>query len=254
MVDAHAYNSLRFYKNNGKTVLDDPVDDSGFSLEDHLQPKESFSHSPLDMVESSAAKDDPLRDLIAKVYGPPMKCQCVEFTDPLTVASGGVDMVVSSPMPLPPKPSSGDSPKPSAQTLFPNDLLTPMTPTPPVDVSTSTLDLGCDDNPEEPIPASTLVDVAEQPKECSAEIFKDTTHHLEQLAEDDPQDDLFEKVRLHRWDNGIILLEIKWKTRETSSSPFTLVKHDYPYAVAQNILDDSVGTWDGRHMSGRYTR
>ena len=37
-VDASVYNSLRFYKNNGKTVLDDPVDDSGFSLTNYLQP------------------------------------------------------------------------------------------------------------------------------------------------------------------------------------------------------------------------
>ena len=124
MVDAHAYNSLRFYQNDGKTVLDDPVDDSGFSLRDHLEPKESFSHSPPDMVKSSATKDDPLCDTIAEVYGPPTKCQRGELTDPLAVASGGVDTVVSSPMPLSPKPPSGDSPKPSAQTPFPDDLLT----------------------------------------------------------------------------------------------------------------------------------
>ena len=66
--------------------------------------------------------------------------------------------------------------------------------------------------------------MAEQPKECSAEVFEDMTHHLEKLAEDDPQDDLFEKVKSHGWDNGILLLEIEWKTGETSSSPFTLVK------------------------------
>ena len=99
-----------------------------------------------------------------------------------------------------------------------------MTPAPPVNVFAATTDLGCDDDPEEPIPASTLADVAQQPKECSAEVFEDTTHHLEQLAEDDPQDELFEKVKSHRWDNGILLLEIEWKTGETSSSPFTLVK------------------------------
>ena len=249
------YNSLRFYKNDGKTVIDDPVDDSGFSLKDHQQkPEESFSHSPPDMVKSSAAKDDPLCDTISEVYGPPTKRQHVEFTDPLAVASGGVNTVVSSPMPLPPQPPSRDSPKPSAQTPFPDDLPTPMTPTSPVDASASTPDLGCDNNPEEPIPASTPADVVEQPKECSADVFEDMTHHLEQLAEDDPQDDLFEKVKLHGWDNGILLLEIEWKTGETSSSPFTHVKQDYPYAVTQYILDNNVGTWDGRHMSGRYTR
>ena len=99
-----------------------------------------------------------------------------------------------------------------------------MTPAPPVDVSTSTTDLDCDDNPEEPIPTSTPADVVEQPKECSAEIFEDMTHHLELLAEDDLQDDLFEKLMLHTWDNGILILEIEWKMGETSSSPFTIVK------------------------------
>ena len=59
---------------DGKTVLDDPVDDSGFSLSDHLLPEKSFSYSLPDMVDSSANKDDPLRDVIAEVYGPPMKC------------------------------------------------------------------------------------------------------------------------------------------------------------------------------------
>ena len=253
-VDAREYNSLRFYKNDGKTVLDDPVDDSGFSLRDHLQCEESFSHSSPDMAESSAAKDDPLHNAIGEVYGTPTKRQRVEFTDPLAVARGGADPVVSLPRPLPPQPPSGDSPKPNVLTPFPDDLPSPMTPTPPADVSTSTMDLGCDNDPEEPIPTSTLADAAEQPEECSAEVFEDTTHHLEQLAEDAPQDDLFEKVKSHRWDNGILLLEIEWKMGETSSSPFTLVKQDYPYAVAQYILDNSVGTWDGRHMLGRYTR
>ena len=98
------------------------------------------------------------------------------------------------------------------------------------------------------------MDVAEQPKECSAEIFEDTTHHLEQLAEDDLQDDLFEKVMSHTWDNGILILEIEWKMGETSSSPFTIMKRDYPYAVAHYILNNSVGTLDGRYASGRYMR
>ena len=116
------------------------------------------------------------------------------------------------------------------------------------------MDLGRDDDPEEPIPISTVADAVEQPEDCPAEVFKDTTHHLEQLAEDDPQDDLFEKVKSHSWDNGILLLQIEWKTGGTSSLPFTLVKRDYPYAVAQYILANSVGTWDGRHTLGRYTR
>ena len=133
-MDAREYNSLKFYKNNGKTVLDDPVDDSGFSLSDHLLPEKPFSHSSPDMVNSSADKDDPLHDAIAEVYRPPTKCQRVEFTDPLAVASGDIDPVVSLPRPSSPPPPSGDSSKPSAQTKIPNDLPAPMTPAPPVGV------------------------------------------------------------------------------------------------------------------------
>ena len=129
-----------------------------------------------------------------------------------------------------------------------------MTPTSPVDVSASTMDSGRDDDPEEPIPISTTTDVVDQPEDCPAEVFEDMTHHLEQLAKDDPQDDLFEKVTAHAWDNGILLLEIEWKMGESSSLPFTLVKCDYPYAVAQYILEHSMGTWDVQHTSGRYTR
>ena len=253
-MDAREYNSLKFYKNNGKTVLDDPVDDSGFSLSDHLLPEKPFSHSSLDMVNSPANTDDPLCDTIAEVYRAPTKRQRVEFTDPLAVASGNMDPVVLLPRPSSTPSPSGDSSKPSAQTQIPDDLPAPMTPATPVAASPSTTDLGHDDNPEEPIPVSTTADAVEQPKDSSAEVFDDTTHHLEQLAEDDPQDDLFEKVVTHGWDNGILLLEIQWKTGETSSLPFTLVKRDYPYAVAQYILACNVGTWDGRHTSGRYTR
>ena len=234
-LDAHEHNSLKFYKNDGKTVVDDPVDDSGFSLSDHLLPKKSFSHSSLDMADSSADQDDPLCNTIAEVYGPPTKRQCIEFTDLLAVASEDVDTVVSLPRPSPPPPPSGDSSKTSAQTLVPDDLPAPMTPTPPVDVPASTTDLGHDNDPEEPIPISTTADAVEQPEDCPAEVFEDTTHHLDHLAEDDPQDDLFEKVTVHGWDNGILLLEVEWKTGVTSSLPFTLVKRDYPYGVAQYI-------------------
>ena len=131
------------------------------------------------------------------------------LSDPLAVVSGDVDPVVSLPRPSPPPPPSRDSSKPSAQTLIPDDLPTPMPTVPPVDTSVSTIDLGCDDDPVEPIPVSTTADAVEQPEDCCAEVFKDTTHHLEQLAEDDPQDDLFEKVNSHGWDNGILLLEIE---------------------------------------------
>ena len=253
-MDTSEYNNLKFYKNNGKTTLDDPVDDSGFSLKDYIHPEESFNHSSLDMVKSSADKDDPLHNAIAEVYSPPTKHQHIEFTDPSAVASGDVDPVLSSPMPLPPKPLSTNPYMPTVPNPFTDNLSPPMTPAPPVNVSASTLDLDCDDNPKEPIPTSTPADVAEQQEECSAEIFEDMTHHLEQLAEDNLPDDLFGKVKSYTWDNGILILDIEWKMGETSSSPFTIMKRDYPYAVAHYILNNSVGTSDGRYASGQSMR
>ena len=120
-MDAREYNSLKFYQNDGKTVLDDPVDDSGFSFSDHLLPEKSFSHSSLNMVDSSADKDDPLCDAIAaEVYGPATKRQWVKFTDLLAVASGDIDPVISLPRPSSPQPPSEESSKPSAQTKIPD--------------------------------------------------------------------------------------------------------------------------------------
>ena len=173
------------------------------------------------MVDSSADKDDPLRDAIAEVYGPPTKRQRVEFTDPLAVAIGDVDPVVSPPRPSSPQPPSEDSFKPHAQTKIPDVLPAPITPASLVDTSASTIDLGRDDDPEEPIPVSTTVDAVEQPEDCPAEVFEDTTHHLEQLAEDDPQDDLFEKVTAYAWDK---MVSLSWRLngRRVRLLPFLL--------------------------------
>ena len=131
-LDDREYNSLKFYKNDGKTILVDPVDDSGFSLSNHLLPEKSISHSLPDMVNSSADKDDPLRDTIAEVYGPPRKRQRVEFTDPVVVAAVDVDPVVSPPRPSSPQPPSKDSSQPRAQTKIPDVLPAHMTPASPV--------------------------------------------------------------------------------------------------------------------------
>ena len=84
---------------------------------------------------------------------------------------------------------------PSAQTKIPDVLPAPMTPASPVDATASTTDSGRDYDPEEPIPVSTAADAVEQPEHCPAEVFEDMTHHLEQLAEDNPQDDLLRRLQ-----------------------------------------------------------
>ena len=78
----------------------------------------SFRHSSLDMVDSSADKDDALCDAIAEVCGPLMKCQPGKFTGPLAVASVGVDPVVSLPRPSPPHHPLGIPPSPVPRPCF----------------------------------------------------------------------------------------------------------------------------------------
>ena len=87
-----------------------------------------------------------------------------------------------------------------------------------------------------------------------SDVFEDATQHFESLSGDEDPNDLFDKIVGHSWDNGILLLELAWTTGESSSLPFTIVKHDYPLPTAHYILHVGVGTADGRYSLGRYTR
>ncbi len=45
--------------------------------------------------------------------------------------------------------------------------------------------------------------------------------------------ELFDSICGHGWDNGVLMLRIKWKTDEESVMAFTMVKQDYPYETAE---------------------
>ena len=99
VVEESSRSSLRFYKSDGRTPLEDPPIDGSLPLSDFVHEKKpvpSFKHEP-DPSEGSMGHDI-LQDAIAEVYGPPPKRQRIEFIDPLSAARHmDVDPVLSRP-------------------------------------------------------------------------------------------------------------------------------------------------------------
>ena len=240
VVEESSRSSLRFYKSDGRTPLEDPPIDGSLPLPDFVheaKPVPSFPHE-LDPSEGSMGHD-PLRDAIAEVYGPPSKRQRIEFIDPLSAARHtDVDPVLSRP------PRSADMSMESAPKDVPPAVA--IVPT-PEDV---------DDGPRSSATPSTGVSPSDLDLQdhIESDVFEDATQHFESLSGDEDPNDLFDKIVGHSWDNGILLLELAWTTGESSSLPFTIVKRDYPLPTAHYILTVGVGTADGRYSSGRYTR
>jgi hypothetical protein len=79
-------------------------------------------------------------------------------------------------------------------------------------------------------------------------------HHIETHYSDDHDDDMFDSICGHSWDSGVLMLEMKWSTDETSALPFSIVKRDYPFETATYIIKHKVGTSDGQYSSGHYSR
>jgi hypothetical protein len=61
--------------------------------------------------------------------------------------------------------------------------------------------------------------------------------------------ELFDSICGHGWDNGVLMLRIKWKTDEESVMAFTMVKQDYPYETAEYILQNKVGTSEHKYAT-----
>jgi hypothetical protein len=79
------------------------------------------------------------------------------------------------------------------------------------------------------------------------------THHIETQYSDDCNDDIFDSICGHSWDSGVLMLEMKWSTDETSALPFSIVKRDYPFETANYIIKHKVGTSDGQYSLGHYS-
>jgi hypothetical protein len=86
------------------------------------------------------------------------------------------------------------------------------------------------------------------------EITDEVAQHIEERYSNDPECELFDSICGHGWDNGVLMLRIKWKTDEESVMAFTMVKQDYPYETAEYILQNKVSTSEHKYATSRYTQ
>ena len=86
------------------------------------------------------------------------------------------------------------------------------------------------------------------------QIFADITHQFERVAENSSTDDMFDQIDGHSWRDGVLMIQVRWKTDVVSTLPFKTVKNDYPREVADYVLKHKLGSSSGRYTGGRYTR
>ena len=213
VVEETNVNSLRFCKSNGVTVLEDPHEDAGSPLSDFVS-EEKPSALPSEYTAPDVdPMDDPLRDAIAEVYGPPTKRQRVDFVNPLDaarVAFKDIDPVYAQSPPAAPSVPVED-PKPTANPTMVSEeclmveedvsLAPPEVTQVPHDDDRTVRDTESTGQAATPFTSSGSQD-------CTPEIFEDTTQHFENLAEGVDDDEGFDKIVGHTWENGILMLEI----------------------------------------------
>ena len=92
------------------------------------------------------------------------------------------------------------------------------------------------------------------PDLMDTDLQEDISTAMEHTAVDRSEDELFDCISSHKWDKGVLLIELSWKTGETSLCPFSIVKKDYPVETASYILKHQVGLTSNRKKTGRYLR
>ena len=78
--------------------------------------------------------------------------------------------------------------------------------------------------------------------------------HMETTATDNYEENLYEAIVGHKFTDGLLQLEVQWRTGETSDIPFTLMRRDNPYDTAVYIRDKRIGTAGGNYATGTYQR
>jgi hypothetical protein len=248
---------LNFYKSDGVTPLEDPfANDETLPITDIIA-KEQLESAPETIDDPNDSSVDLLDDAITKVYGPSCKRQCMEdmiaeeTVEQADIVSGSSKTVeTEQPMVQSTTSTPEDDRSPAMESnLFESVLIivdTVMMPT--------TGDQDGDDQSGGGNSSSTasLVPVT-QDNSDNTEITDEVSQHIEDRYSDDPECELFDSICGHGWDNGVLMLRIKWKTDEESVMAFTMVKQDYPYETAEYILQNKVGTSEHKYATGRYT-
>ena len=242
--------NLKFTKSNGME-LQTPEDQEDLPL-----PTESMLPSDTPNSTLTHEEDDPVEayfEAIEEVYGPEVK-----------------RVKLSSPEEL---QETTETPQNVSTTTDTNSASTNHNVHPERDeILVETIDVNedcespittgpSDDDPEDvdslpahPLPTVTQDYSDNEHDDDSSTIIEDTTTHLQSLAGTEVDDEGFRSIVGHEWDNGVLQLRCKFDTGEESLLPFTIVRRDHPYVTAHYILDNAVGSHDGKFTTGRHTR
>lgn len=201
----------------------------------------AFTHKSTTSRPVDTADTDLLRESIASVMGPPTKRQ---RTNPPNEASAHL-IVPEEPSRT--VPTSHPTTNTDEVEMWIHPATVPNT-------------AGLDDDPvlatnpdlpgDRPLPIPITQDDDEPD---SVDLSNGVSRQLTSVAGDaNDEDELFDCISGHEWNNGALFLELLWKTNKTSVQPFSIVQQDLPQATANYILKNKVGSADGRYPIGRY--
>jgi hypothetical protein len=254
---------LIFYKSDGCTPFEDPSQEDALPITDLIaeEPPESPPFAFEDPSGNDEDSADLLQEAIDEVYGPTRKLQhAMDQED-----SAEQPQVVMTPFQYVEDPPVIQSP---ASDHAPNMFTT----TNPIQASLRVTTRNCgyciytpstgdqqDDNQVGGVDeglslAAAVLVTQDNVDDMDINVSNEVNHHIETHYSDDRDDDMFDSICGHSWDSGVLMLEMKWSTDETSALPFSIVKCDYPFETANYIIKHKVGTSDGQYSSGHYSR
>ena len=84
---------------------------------------------------------------------------------------------------------------------------------------------------ELPVQRTVIHDTDDLDDDEGKNIQEDVNTQLHREANDHADDEDFDSVIDHQWNDGVLLLKLKWKSGETSEVPFSLAHIDFPVEI-----------------------
>jgi hypothetical protein len=219
---------LNFYKSDGVTPLEDPFANDETLPKMDIIAKEQLENAPKTIEDPNDSSVDLLDDAIVEVYGPSRKHQrtedmiaeeTVEQAEVVSRSSKTVEMEQPTVQSMTSTPENDRSPATESNLLesVPINVDTVMTPTTGDQDGDDQSGGGNSSSTASPVPVT-------QDNSDNIEITDEVAQHIEDRYSNDPECELFNSICGHGWDNGVLMLRIKWKTDEESVMAFTMVK------------------------------
>jgi hypothetical protein len=204
---------------NSVTPLEEPFANDETLLITDIIAEEQLENAPETIEDLNDSSVDLLGDAIMEVYNPSHKRQCTEdmiaeeTVKQAEVVSGSSKTVETEQLMVQlttstPEKNRGPATESNLLESVPIIVDTVMTPT-----------TGHQDGDDQ----SSLAPVT-QDNSDNIEITDGVAQHIEEHYSDDPECELFDSICGHGWDNGVLMLRIKWKTDEESVMALTMVK------------------------------